>query len=160
MEALTRKVARSGFGRPINFSRSRWLSMGAEPTAKGKSNYGRGISRGQRSFSLPRQAATQTVPGRQPRVGELVQVRSRRWLVDEVIEPKSPGQTLLIRLSCADDDAQGNRLEVIWDYELDRLILEEEGWADLASKGFDQPRQIAAFLPAETRRGSLSWPEI
>ncbi|WGJ16347.1 hypothetical protein QEV83_08965 [Methylocapsa sp. D3K7] len=43
---------------------------------------------------MPRQAATQTVPGRQPRVGELVQVRSRRWLVDEVIEPKSPGQTL------------------------------------------------------------------
>jgi hypothetical protein len=26
------------------------------------------------------------------------------------------------------------------------LILEEEGWADLASKGFDQPRQFAAFL--------------
>jgi hypothetical protein len=51
-----------------------------------------------------------------------------------------------IRLSCADDDAQGNRLEVIWDYELDRLILEEEGWSDLASKGFDQPRQFAAFL--------------
>ena len=120
--------------------------MGAEPTAKGKSDYGWGILRGQRSFSLPRQAATQTVPGRQPRVGELVQVRSRRWLVDEVIEPKSPGQALLIRLSCADDDAQGNRLEVLWDYELDRLILEEEGWADLASKGFDQPRQFAAFL--------------
>ena|SRR5664279_1659076 len=32
---------------------------------------------------------------------------------------------------------QGNRLEVLWDYELDRLILEEEGWADLASKGFE-----------------------
>jgi SNF2 family DNA or RNA helicase len=26
------------------------------------------------------------------------------------------------------------------------LILEEEGWSDLASKGFDQPRQFAAFL--------------
>src|ERR1035441_679168 len=81
-----------------------------------------------------------------PRVGELVQVRSRRWLVDEVIEPKSPGQTRIVRLSCADDDAQGQSLEVLWDYELDRLILEEEGWADLAAKGFDQPRQFAAFL--------------
>jgi hypothetical protein len=35
---------------------------------------------------------------------------------------------------------------VLWDYELDRLILEEERWADLAAKGFDQPRQFAAFL--------------
>ena len=83
---------------------------------------------------------------RVPKVGELVQVRSRRWLVDEVIEPKSPGQTCVVRLSCADDDAQGQSLEVLWDYELDRLILEEEGWADLAAKGFDQPRQFAAFL--------------
>ena len=81
-----------------------------------------------------------------PKVGELVQVRSRRWLVDEVIEPKIPGQTCVVRLSCADDDAQGQSLEVLWDYELDRLILDEEGWADLAAKGFDQPRQFAAFL--------------
>jgi hypothetical protein len=91
-------------------------------------------------------AATQSLPGRPPLVGELVQVRSRRWLVDEVIEPKIPGQTRFVRLSCADDDAQGQSLEVLWDYELDRLILEEEGWADLASKGFDDPRQFAAFL--------------
>ena len=92
------------------------------------------------------QETARTVITRQPHVGELVQVRSRRWLTDEVIEPKSPGQTCLVRLSCADDDAQGQSLEVLWDYELDRLILEEEGWSDLASKGFDQPRQFAAFL--------------
>jgi len=95
---------------------------------------------------LTLQAATQTVSTRPPRVGELVLVRSRRWLVDEVVEAKSPGQTCITRLSCADDDAQGQSLEVLWDYELDRLILEEEGWADLAAKGFDQPRQFAAFL--------------
>ena len=35
---------------------------------------------------------------------------------------------------------------MLWDYELDRFILEEEGWANLATKGFDQPRQFAAFL--------------
>jgi hypothetical protein len=91
---------------------------------------------------LAQQLASRTIPKRQPRVGELVQVRSRRWLVDEVIEPKSLGQTRLVRLSCADDDAQGQSLDVLWDYELDRFILEEEGWADLAAKGFDQPRQF------------------
>jgi SNF2-related domain len=83
---------------------------------------------------------------RAPAVGELVQVRSRRWLVDEVLEPKVPGQTCVVRLSRADDDAQGQPLDVLWDYELDRLILKEEGWTDLAAKGFDQPNQFAAFL--------------
>jgi superfamily II DNA or RNA helicase len=95
---------------------------------------------------LSLQTSPEASSTRPPRVGELVLVRSRRWLVDEVIEPKSPGQTCIARLSCADDDAQGQTLEVFWDYELDRLILEEEGWADLAAKGFDQPRQFAAFL--------------
>ena len=52
----------------------------------------------------------------------------------------------MVSLSCADDDAQGQSLDVFWDYELDRRILEEEGWQDLAAKGFDAPRQFAAFL--------------
>ena len=92
------------------------------------------------------QTSPKQLSGRAPRVGELVLVRSRRWLVDEVIEPTSPGQTCVARLSCADDDAQGQTLELLWDYEVDRQILEEEGWADLAAKGFDQPRHFAAFL--------------
>ena len=46
----------------------------------------------------------------------------------------------------ADDDAQGKTLDVFWDCELDRRILEQEGWADLAARGFDAPRRFAAFL--------------
>jgi len=86
------------------------------------------------------------LPEGAPSVGELVQVRSRRWLVEEVVEPTHPGQSCLLRLACADDDAQGQSLDVFWDYELDRRILEEEGWSDLAAKGFDPPRQFGAFL--------------
>ncbi len=86
------------------------------------------------------------LPDRPPRLGELVQVRSRRWLVEEVVEPELPGQSPLVRLACADDDNQGQTVGVFWDYELDRRILEEEGWQDLATKGFDPPRQFAAFL--------------
>lgn len=86
------------------------------------------------------------LPERAPEVGELVQVRSRRWLVEEVVPSPVPGQSCLVRLACADDDAQGQSLDVYWDYEPDRRILEEEGWRDLASKGFDPPRQFAAFL--------------
>jgi len=83
---------------------------------------------------------------RLPRIGELVRVRSRTWLVEEVVEPGNPGQSLLVRLACADDDAQGQALDVFWDYELDRRILEEEHWDDLATRGFDAPRPFAAFL--------------
>ena len=81
-----------------------------------------------------------------PEIGDLVQVRSRRWLVEEVVQPDVPAHSSLVRLACADDDAQGQSLEVFWDYELDRRILEEEGWCDLAAKGFDAPRQFAALL--------------
>lgn len=86
------------------------------------------------------------LPTRIPEQGELVHVRSRRWLVDEVIPATEPSHSPLVRLACADDDAQGQALEVYWDYEPDRLILEEEGWDNLAAKGFDDPRQFAAFL--------------
>lgn len=86
------------------------------------------------------------VPDRAPDVGDMVRVRSRRWLVEEVVRAEPPGRTPLVRLACADDDAQGQTLDVFWDYEVDRLILAEEGWDDLAAKGFDPPRQFAAFL--------------
>ena len=86
------------------------------------------------------------LPERAPAVGELVQVRSRRWLVEEVVAPETPGESSLVKLACADDDAQGQSLSVFWNYELDRRILEDEGWTDLAAKGFDSPRRFAAFL--------------
>ncbi len=85
-----------------------------------------------------------SLPEKTPEPGQLVLVRSRRWLVEEVVA--NGAASPLVRLACADDDAQGQSLEVYWDYEIDRLILEEEGWADLATKGFDTPRQFAAFL--------------
>lgn len=91
-------------------------------------------------------APAATLPERLPEPGELVQVRSRHWLVEEVAAAPAPGQSAVVRLACADDDAQGQALDVYWDYEPDRLILEEEGWANLASRGFDPPRMFAAFL--------------
>ena len=87
-----------------------------------------------------------SLPNRLPTPGELVRVRSRRWLVEEVVAPTVSGASPLVRLACADDDAQGQSLDVFWDFELDRRILEEEGWRNLAAKGFDAPRQFAAFL--------------
>jgi hypothetical protein len=87
-----------------------------------------------------------TLPERMPAVGELVVVRSRRWLVEEVVSGSRPGESALVRLACADDDAQGVALDVYWDFEIDRRIIEAEAWSDLAAKGFDPPRQFGAFL--------------
>jgi len=98
-------------------------------------------------LSLDPRGAKQSPSKCPPTVGDPVQVRSRRWLVEEVIRPEKLHQSPLVRLACA-DDAQGQSLDVFWEYELDRRILEEEGWQDLAAKGFDAPRQFAAFLHA------------
>ena len=88
----------------------------------------------------------QTLADHPPVPGDLVYARSRRWLVEEVVEPAALGHSALVHLACADDDAQGQALDVFWDYEIDRRILEEESWQDLGAKGFDPPRYFAAFL--------------
>ena len=74
-------------------------------------------------------------------------MRSRRWLVERV-DRRPAGEPSLVHLACADDDAQGRILEVYWECEIDRRILQAEGWGTLASKGFDRPRFFAAFLHA------------
>ena len=84
---------------------------------------------------------TRRLPGA-PSVGQIVEVRSRRWLVEDVADRK---QFPVVRLACTDDDAQGQALEVFWECEPDRRILDEEGWKDLA-RGFDSPRLFGAFL--------------
>ena len=96
--------------------------------------------------------AVEALPSRLPEPGELVQVRSRRWLVESV--DLAAGDSPVVGLACAEDDAQGEELRVYWDYEPDRRILEEEGWRDLASRGFDDPRYFAAFL------NTLRWSSV
>ena len=89
--------------------------------------------------------ATEILPERPPHVGELVEVRSRRWLV-EAVDTGAPPASALVSLACADDDAQGQTLEVYWDFEIDRRILEQEAWTSIGNRGFDSPRHFSAFL--------------
>lgn len=79
----------------------------------------------------------------QPVSGQIVRVRTRHWLVEDV--SPSPWGTWL-RLSCVDDDAQGDSLEVIWETELDSQILDAEAWAQIGHNGFDDPRHFAAYF--------------
>lgn len=43
-----------------------------------------------------------------PEAGAIVKVRSRQYLVEEVVPRVSAVDQTLVRLSCLDDDAQGN----------------------------------------------------
>ncbi|MBW7940574.1 MAG: hypothetical protein H3C63_17725, partial [Candidatus Omnitrophica bacterium] len=51
-----------------------------------------------------------------------------------------------MRLSCLDDDAQGQSLDVLWEKEVDPEILAGEAWERLAERGFDESRLFSAYL--------------
>ena len=78
-----------------------------------------------------------------PQPGDFVRVRSRRWLVEDgqAVEGLSA-----LRLSCIDDDAQGESVSVLWDAELDAEVLADEGWAAVSKHGTDDPSVFSAYL--------------
>ncbi len=78
-----------------------------------------------------------------PKAGQIVRVRARHWLVED----SAPSQSgTWLRLACVEDDAQGEIVEVIWEAELDGLVIDAEAWAKIGEKGFDDPRQFAAYF--------------
>jgi len=81
-----------------------------------------------------------------PAPGELVFVRQRRYLVEAVIPSLKDGEATKLSLACVDDDAQGQRLEVLWEHEIDTEILRGEAWDTLAKKGFDEPELFSAYF--------------
>lgn len=83
-----------------------------------------------------------------PTPGQIVRVRQRQYLVEEVVAAPDFGDSPLVRMACLDDDAQGRRLEVLWDKEVDAEILSGESWQRLAQKGFDPPRLFSSYLHA------------
>src|SRR4051812_18757377 len=78
--------------------------------------------------------------------GQLVRVRQRQYVVEEVVPPLDSGDATLVHLSCLDDDAQGQPLAVLWEGEADREILTGEAWQGLATRGFDPPDLFSAYL--------------
>ena len=81
-----------------------------------------------------------------PQVGEIVHVRSRKYLVEGSVPPPAPGDSSLVRLSCLEDDAQGEQLEVLWERELDAYRVGRASWDVVARRGFDAPRLFSAYL--------------
>jgi len=57
-----------------------------------------------------------------------------------------PGHSALVSLSCVEDDAQGETLQVLWDAELDTAILGDDLWPRIGGKSFDETGTFAAYL--------------
>lgn len=81
-----------------------------------------------------------------PDPGAIVYVRQRQYLVEQIVAPPSPGEATVVHLSCIDDDAQGQPLQVLWEHELDAEIRSAESWNKLADRGFDPADRFAAYL--------------
>ncbi len=83
---------------------------------------------------------------RLPESGQIVRVRQRLYLVERAAPGVGASDFTLIKLSCVDDDAQGQPLEVLWELELDGQVLSGEAWDSIAQKGFDPPDRFGAYL--------------
>jgi hypothetical protein len=81
-----------------------------------------------------------------PQPGEIARVRQRLYLVEQAVPAPRAGDSSLVRLSCVDDDAQGQPLEVLWERELDREVITGEAWDAIAKRPFDRPNLFAAYL--------------
>ena len=94
------------------------------------------------------------LPASVPNPGQIARVRQRQYLVEEIVPPPNPDDSTLVRLSCVDDDAQGQPLEVLWEQEIDPEVLTGEAWEAIAKRGFDPPKLFSAYLqhaPLELR---------
>ena len=80
-----------------------------------------------------------------PQRADVVRVRSRTYLVEGVDADAGAGGAL-VELACLDDDAQGQKVEVVWELELGTEILNREAWQSIGKRGFDDPRHFSAYL--------------
>lgn len=81
-----------------------------------------------------------------PTEGGVVHCRSHRWLVEEVEPAELPGGDTVVRMACLDDDANGQKLEVFWEREVDAQVLGETTWDTVGQRGFDQPQVFGSYL--------------
>jgi len=78
--------------------------------------------------------------------GQIARVRTRKYLIEQVVPPPAPGDQTLVRLACLEDDAQGQQLDVLWEREIDAVVLDDASWSRVAEKGFDPPNIFSAYL--------------
>ena len=97
-----------------------------------------------------------------PEQGQLVQVRSRRWVVNEVKPSGLPAPAMelpvarrqhLLTLASVEDDGLGEELQVVWEVEPGARVIEKVSLPE--GTGLDVPGTLDAFLDA-VRWGAAS----
>jgi SNF2 family DNA or RNA helicase len=78
--------------------------------------------------------------------GQIVRLRSRQYLIEDVTPAVLAGGDTRVRLSCLDDDALGDALEVFWEREVDAQCIGVSSWESVANRGFDNPSYFSAYL--------------
>ena len=101
-----------------------------------------------------------------PEHGQLVQVRSRPWVVNDVkpsslpssaMKPVFAGPQHLLTLSSVEDDGLGEELQVVWEIEPGAKVVEKVALPE--PTGFDAPDKLDAFLDA-VRWGAASTADV
>jgi len=101
-----------------------------------------------------------------PEQGQLVQVRSRQWVVNNVkpsslpaavLKPDFAGTQNLLTLSSVEDDGLGEELQVVWEIEPGARVIEKVALPE--PTGFDAPDKLDAFLDA-VRWGAASTADL
>src|SRR5499427_3020644 len=108
---------------------------------------------------------TSSPPG-PPEQGQLVSVRSRQWIVNDVrpstlpaaaLKPTFAGPQHLLSLASVEDDGLGEELQVIWEIEPGAKVIEKVALPE--PTGFDPPDKLDAFLDA-VRWGAASTADV
>ncbi|MEM9553689.1 MAG: DISARM system SNF2-like helicase DrmD [Acidobacteriota bacterium] len=87
-----------------------------------------------------------------PKVGDVVRVRHRQYLVEAVVAPRETdgdGRRVSahrVSLVCLDDDAQGRPLDVLWELELGARVLQLETEGLGRPTSLDPPGRFGAYL--------------
>ncbi len=78
--------------------------------------------------------------------GDFVEVRGKPWLVEALVG--NDAELPILSLSCISDDAQGERLDVLWDAEIAGRVLDEDRWANVGVGHPDSADVLAAHIRA------------
>ncbi|TBH62133.1 ATP-dependent helicase [Rhizobium leguminosarum] len=86
--------------------------------------------------------------------GELIRLRGREWVVEA--SPDLTSRLPVADLACIDDDAQGERVRVLPEAEVDVRRVEDDAWQRIGENGSDDPEVFAAHLRAVTWRSATA----
>lgn len=85
-------------------------------------------------------------PSTDIQAGDFIEVRGKPWLVEASVG--DDGDLPALSLSCISDDAQGERLDILWDAEIAGRVLDEDRWSNVGIGSPDSAEVLSAHIRA------------